>query len=142
LFSNASVELLDNKRLISQLRGLERRTRSGGKDLVTHYPGGHDDLANAACGAIVRVHSNASIVRDMPPSLGYSEEVMTKEEQIKRQFDDEMLGKKKKAEDEDSFDESFWDLSLMDATDTMRELEKIEDKKGKKSHAKFFKGWG
>jgi len=47
-----------------------------------------------------------------------------------------------KAEDEDSFDESFWDLSRMDATDTMRELEKIEGKKGKKPSAKIFKGWG
>lgn len=142
LFSNASVELLDNKRLVSQLRGLERRTRSGGKDLVTHYPGGHDDLANSACGVIVRVHSNASIIRDEPPSLGYSEEVMTEEEKIKRAFDSELRGEKKKAEDEEGldadFNESEWDLTKMSAIDTMRECDKIEGKKGKEPLVKFF----
>jgi len=143
LFSNASVELLDNKRLVSQLRGLERRTRSGGKDLVTHYLGGHDDLANSACGVIVRVHSNASIIRDEPPSLGYSEEVMTEEEKIKRAFDSELRGEKKKAEDEEGldadFNESEWDLTKMSAIDTMRECDKIEGKKGKEPLVKFFK---
>ena len=55
LIAQGQVELLDNKRLFNQLRGLERRTRSGGKDSVDHYPGGHDDLANAAAGACVKV---------------------------------------------------------------------------------------
>lgn len=53
LISNGTVELLDIKRLAGQLAGLERRTRAGGKDLITHYAGGHDDLANAAAGALV-----------------------------------------------------------------------------------------
>jgi hypothetical protein len=53
LISNGTVELLDNKRLLAQLTGLERRARSGGKDLVCHYAGGHDDVANAAAGACV-----------------------------------------------------------------------------------------
>jgi len=53
IISSRAVELLDSKRLISQLAGLERRTRSGGKDLVTHYPGGHDDCAVSAAGAIL-----------------------------------------------------------------------------------------
>jgi hypothetical protein len=53
LVSNGTVELLDNKRLLAQLTGLERRARSGGKDLITHYAGGHDDLANSAAGACV-----------------------------------------------------------------------------------------
>jgi hypothetical protein len=55
LVANGSVELLDSKRLAAQLTQLERRTRMGGKDLVTHGPGGHDDLANAAAGAVVSV---------------------------------------------------------------------------------------
>lgn len=141
LFSNSSVELLDSQRLVSQLRGLERRTRAGGKDLITHYPGGHDDLANAACGAIVRVHANASIILDEPPSLGLSEEVMTEEEKIKSEFDDEMLGKKKKVEDEDSFDENEWDLTNLSAVDIGRECDRIEGKKGKEPLVKFFKKW-
>jgi hypothetical protein len=54
MITQGSVELLDQKRLVSQLASLERRTRAGGKDLVTHYPGGHDDCANAAAGAVLR----------------------------------------------------------------------------------------
>jgi hypothetical protein len=54
MITQGSVELLDQKRLISQLASLERRTRAGGKDLVTHYAGGHDDCANAAAGAVLR----------------------------------------------------------------------------------------
>ena len=53
LVAQGQVELLDNKTLFSQLRGLERRVRSGGKDQIDHYPGGNDDLANAAAGACV-----------------------------------------------------------------------------------------
>lgn len=49
------VELLDNKTLFSELRSLERRTRSSGRDLVDHPPKGHDDLANAAAGSCVLV---------------------------------------------------------------------------------------
>jgi hypothetical protein len=45
--------LLDNRRLISQLHGLERRTARGGKDSIDHGPGAHDDIANAVAGALV-----------------------------------------------------------------------------------------
>ncbi len=44
------VELLDDPTLIKQLASLERRTRSGGKDVVDHQPGCHDDCANCAAG--------------------------------------------------------------------------------------------
>lgn len=44
------IELLDIPMLVDQLAGLERRTRSGGKDIVDHPQGGHDDLANAVAG--------------------------------------------------------------------------------------------
>jgi hypothetical protein len=47
-----SCELPDNKRLIGQLANLERRVRSGGRDLIAHFPGQHDDLANSAAGAL------------------------------------------------------------------------------------------
>ena len=39
-------------RLINQLCGLERRTSRAGKDSITHAPGAHDDVANAAAGAL------------------------------------------------------------------------------------------
>lgn len=44
------IELPDDETLIKQLCSLERRTRSGGKDIIDHPPGGHDDLANAIAG--------------------------------------------------------------------------------------------
>jgi hypothetical protein len=47
------VELLDNRKLITQLASLERRTARSGKDSIDHPPNGHDDVANSACGAIV-----------------------------------------------------------------------------------------
>jgi hypothetical protein len=53
LVLNGAVELPDDKRLVAQLTSLERRPRGGGKDVVQHYPGSHDDLANAAAGACV-----------------------------------------------------------------------------------------
>jgi len=52
LVTSRAVELLDNRRLIGQLGNLERRVRSGGRDLVTHFPGQHDDIANAAAGVL------------------------------------------------------------------------------------------
>jgi len=44
------VELLDDETLITQFANLERRCRSGGKDIVDHPQGGHDDLANVVSG--------------------------------------------------------------------------------------------
>jgi len=35
-------------KLFRDCTGLERRARTGGKDLVTHYQGGHDDCSIAA----------------------------------------------------------------------------------------------
>ena len=56
LINSARCELLDVPKLKLQLQGLERRTARGtGRDSVDHAPGAHDDLANAACGALVRV---------------------------------------------------------------------------------------
>jgi hypothetical protein len=50
VLSSGRVELLDDQRLIGQLAGLERRTRAGGRDLVSHFRGRHDDLANVLAG--------------------------------------------------------------------------------------------
>lgn len=47
------IELLDQPKVVNQLASLERRTRSGGKDVIDHPPGGHDDLSNAVAGCAV-----------------------------------------------------------------------------------------
>jgi hypothetical protein len=49
---SGKVELLDNRRLTSQLSNLERRTARSGRDSVDHGPGSHDDVANAAAGSL------------------------------------------------------------------------------------------
>ena len=54
------VRLLDNKRLVSQLCGLERRVGRSGKDSVDHSPGSHDDLSNSAAGALVLALATSS----------------------------------------------------------------------------------
>jgi hypothetical protein len=52
LFTSGAIELLDIPQLRTQLLLLERRPRSGGRDTVDHPRGAHDDLCNAACGAL------------------------------------------------------------------------------------------
>ena len=53
LMNAGRVELLDHGRLVYQLCSLERRTARGGRDTIDHPPRGHDDVANAAAGALV-----------------------------------------------------------------------------------------
>lgn len=53
LFTTGAVDLLDYQPLLVELQQLERRTGRSGKDSVDHPPNGHDDYANAACGALV-----------------------------------------------------------------------------------------
>ena len=50
--NSGRCDLLDHPRLVAQLGSLERRVARSGKDSIDHGPGGHDDLANAAAGAL------------------------------------------------------------------------------------------
>jgi len=54
-FANGRVKLLDDRRSLNQLAGLERRTARGGRDSVGHSVGQHDDLANAICGVVFQL---------------------------------------------------------------------------------------
>jgi hypothetical protein len=53
ILNSRQCQLLDIKRLTSQLHGLERRTARGGRDSIDHGPGQHDDVANAVAGSLV-----------------------------------------------------------------------------------------
>jgi hypothetical protein len=53
LLNSGRVALLDHPRLVAQLCSLERRTARGGRDSIDHPPNAHDDIANAAAGAIL-----------------------------------------------------------------------------------------
>lgn len=56
-----SFRLLDHEVLINQLCALERRPMRGGRDSIDHPPGGHDDVANAAAGALVLASKGAGL---------------------------------------------------------------------------------
>lgn len=66
LVMSGNVQLLDNKTLISELRGLERRARTG-RDSVDHGPGKnqHDDLANSVAGCVTLTGGRKREVRDL-----------------------------------------------------------------------------
>ena len=69
LFTAGRLELLDWPTLTTQLRLLERRSRSGGRgDLVDHPPRGKDDVANATCGAIWLAASDSAEDSQVFPS--------------------------------------------------------------------------
>lgn len=63
LINSSRVALLDHPKLLTQLANLERRTARGGRDSVDHAPGAHDDVINAAAGALV------AVARANPPAM-------------------------------------------------------------------------
>jgi hypothetical protein len=50
--TSKKVELLDNEKLKTELRRLERRTGRSGKDAIDHPTRGSDDIANSVAGAV------------------------------------------------------------------------------------------
>lgn len=68
--NSGKIELLDLPRLAAQACGLERRTARGGRDSIDHSPGAHDDLINAAAGALVRAIAGAHDVSWVWAKLG------------------------------------------------------------------------
>jgi hypothetical protein len=61
LFTRGLVRLPEHATLLRELRLLERTVHRGGKDSIDHPRGGHDDYANALCGAM----------RQLSDHLGY-----------------------------------------------------------------------
>jgi hypothetical protein len=59
ILNSRRAELLDHSQLVSQLCQLERYPTRGGKDKISHPPGGHDDIINAVAGAIVKAQASA-----------------------------------------------------------------------------------
>lgn len=57
LFTSGRVRLIDNRKMINQFAGLGRRTSSSSRDRIDHGPGGHDDISNAAAGALIAATS-------------------------------------------------------------------------------------
>jgi len=63
LFTARLVELVDMPQLEGQLRQLERRPGAG-REKIDHPRGGHDDLANACCGALWLVSRQSGAFTD------------------------------------------------------------------------------
>ncbi len=53
LINSRRADLLDDRKTIGQLVGLERRVSRAGKDSIDHAPGAHDDRINAVAGSLV-----------------------------------------------------------------------------------------
>ena len=66
LFTAGRARLLDHPRLIHQFINLERRAQRSGRDRVDHPPGSHDDLANAAAGALVLAAADPAAIWSRP----------------------------------------------------------------------------
>ena len=58
--NSGGIELVDDRRLLTQLRRLERRRGRAGKDTIDHPPRLHDDLANAVAGLSCLLSSETS----------------------------------------------------------------------------------
>jgi hypothetical protein len=77
LFTTGRVRLIDNKRLVTQLASLERKTMPSGKDRVDHGPGGHDDAANVAAGAMV-LERREKLLAPPKPRPGLTQEMINR----------------------------------------------------------------
>ncbi|MEK4034263.1 hypothetical protein WOC76_12635 [Methylocystis sp. IM3] len=67
LINGRRVELLDDKKLVAQLCGLERRTARSGRDSIDHAPGSHDDAANCVAGVLVSTIGQAGATMKVTP---------------------------------------------------------------------------
>jgi hypothetical protein len=69
------VELPDEPVLLRELRMLERRRGSSGRDRVDHPPGAHDDRANAVAGLVAMLtHRRGATWRDLyAPKSGHGD---------------------------------------------------------------------
>lgn len=61
--NSGRVELPPCETTARQLVSLERRTTRNGRDIIDHPPGGHDDFANAAAGAVALHAKRTGLVR-------------------------------------------------------------------------------
>ncbi len=68
--NSGRIGLLDLKNIENQLIALERRTSRAGRDIVDHPPGQHDDLANAAAGALIMALVTEAKPRGMSGTIG------------------------------------------------------------------------
>jgi hypothetical protein len=64
VMTSRRVEFLDDDKLKSELRRLERRRGRSGKDSIDHPPRGNDDIANAVAGVTYLVNGSGASIAD------------------------------------------------------------------------------
>ena len=69
--NSRGVELPDDKRLLTQLRRLERKRGRAGKDTVDHPPRLHDDLANGVAGVSYLLTTAKNARPEFNPAFTY-----------------------------------------------------------------------
>jgi hypothetical protein len=79
LFAQGRIELVDHPVLVHQWKTLERRPRAGGKTLVGHPHGGHDDYANA-----LALAAADAVARMSAPPMIYNLTVRPRREEFTR----------------------------------------------------------
>ncbi len=65
--NSSQVELLDVPALIDELCNLDRRMTPTGQERIDHPPGGHDDLINAAAGALLQAYDHGQYLKEQEP---------------------------------------------------------------------------
>jgi hypothetical protein len=71
--NSRQCDLLDHPRLFNQLVSLERRTSRGGRDLISHPPGQHDDVATSVAGVVVMVRAASNLTQAKFITLNWME---------------------------------------------------------------------
>jgi hypothetical protein len=138
LLSNGSIELLDLSKLHAQLGALERRTRSGGKDIIDHPQGFHDDLSNVVAG-VSFMASQLGSQRALPVSLGYSEPApLTKEEELEKEARKWLLDEQREPSEESEEEKILREDEEL-TQEVLKEFEEADDKS--ESKVVFKKGW-
>lgn len=69
LFAQHRIELLDHAGMVRELKLLERRPRVGGRTVVDHPTGGHDDFANALALAAARANEGRPVPLGIAPKV-------------------------------------------------------------------------
>lgn len=126
ILNSNKIRLLENEKLIAQIKSLDRKVHQGGRSSIDCFYG-HDDLINAVAGAAVLC---AQEVGRLPPaSINLNERELTDSEKLELDAKLWLLDKPSVEDDTDGFDEQEWDISSWSSSDIAAavEDETIED---------------
>lgn len=89
--NSGSVELLDNEVLFDQFKSLQRRLTSTGREIIDHPQGQHDDVANAAAGALLDAVTQGQFMPapQVKPSYRTTEQI---HQEVVRRMEEEASG--------------------------------------------------